>query len=46
MCKPVKIGKCEEGVYNIQTWINGTDAEEVITDRQKKSNINMGMRPV
>ncbi len=30
MCKPLEIGECEEGVYIIQTWINGADAEDVI----------------
>lgn len=30
MCKPLEIGECEEGVYIIQTWINGKDAEDVI----------------
>lgn len=31
MCKPVEFGKCEEGVYTVQTWIDGQDAEEVIS---------------
>ncbi len=30
MCRPVSIGACEEGVYTIETWIDGQDAEEVI----------------
>ena len=30
MCKPLEIGECEEGVYIIQTWINGADAEDII----------------
>lgn len=30
MCKPVEIGECEEGVYILQTWIDGDDAEDVI----------------
>lgn len=30
MCKPVEFGDCEEGVYSIQSWIDGEDAEEVI----------------
>lgn len=30
MCRPVKFGKCEEGVYTIFTWIDGKDAEEII----------------
>ena len=30
MCEPVAFGVCEEGVYSLQTWIDGRDAEEVI----------------
>lgn len=30
MCKPIELGKCDEGVYIVQTWVNGNDAEEVI----------------
>lgn len=30
MCLPVEFGRCEEGVYSIQTWIEGVDAEETI----------------
>ena len=30
MCRPVAFGTCDEGVYNLQTWIDGQDAEEVI----------------
>lgn len=30
MCKPVEIGTCEDGVYLLQTWIDGDDAEDVI----------------
>lgn len=32
MCLPVEFGTCEEGVYIIQTWIDGEDAEQVISD--------------
>ena len=30
MCKPIQFGTCEEGVYSLQGWIEGTDAEEII----------------
>ena len=30
MCKPLEFGTSEEGVYSVQTWINGVDAEENI----------------
>lgn len=28
MCKPLEFGTSDEGVYSIQTWIDGVDAEE------------------
>lgn len=31
MTKPIEFGICEDGVYSIQSWINGDDAEEVIS---------------
>ena len=31
MCLPVEFGVCEEGVYSIQTWIEGEDAEALIS---------------
>lgn len=30
MCKPVAFGTCDDGVYSIQTWVNGKDAEDII----------------
>ena len=27
MCRPVEFGQCEEGVYIVQTWVDGIDAE-------------------
>lgn len=30
MCQPIEFGICEEGVYSIQSWIDGADAEDVI----------------
>lgn len=30
MCQPIEFGTCDEGVYSIQSWIDGEDAEEVI----------------
>lgn len=30
MCKPVELGLCDEGVYIVQTWIDGSDAKAVI----------------
>lgn len=30
MCKPIEFGICDEGVYSIQSWIDGKDAKEII----------------
>ena len=30
MCESLEFGECEEGIYFLQTWIEGKDAEEVI----------------
>lgn len=30
ICQPIEFGTCEDGVYSIQTWIDGEDAEQVI----------------
>ena len=30
MCRPIEIGSCDEGVYTVQTWVDGKDAEEII----------------
>lgn len=30
MCLPLEFGLCSEGVYSIQSWIDGKDAEPVI----------------
>lgn len=30
MCLPIEFGRCEDGVYSIQSWIDGRDAEDII----------------
>lgn len=30
MCLPVEFGSCGEGVYSLQSWVTGRDAEEVL----------------
>ncbi len=30
MCKSLEIGECDEGVYILQTWIDGKDAEDIV----------------
>lgn len=31
MCRPIEFGTCDEGVYSIQSWIDGDDAEEIMS---------------
>lgn len=46
MCLPIEFGSCDEGVYTIQSWINGADAETVIpalsVDRQYAYGMDAG----
>lgn len=30
MCQPIEAGRCEQGVYQLQSWIDGKEAEQVI----------------
>lgn len=43
MCEPLEFGTCEEGVYSIQTWIDGVDAEEVIATKSDTEQYVLGM---
>jgi serine/threonine-protein kinase len=31
MCQPIEFGTCEEGVYTVLSWIDGVNAEEIIS---------------
>ena len=31
MCQPIEFGTCEDGVYSIQSWIDGEDAGQVMS---------------
>ncbi len=46
MCRPIEIGVCNEGVYMLQSFINGGDAEEIIptlaTEKQYAFGIEAG----
>ena len=43
MCRPVEIGRCEEGVYMLQTWIEGQDAELVIPNLSNEEQYALGL---
>ena len=42
MCRPVEFGVCDDGVYSIQSWIDGVDAEDVIAAMSGESQYAYG----
>lgn len=42
MCLPIEFGVCEEGVYSIQSWIDGEGAESVIPTLSDKEQYDYG----
>ncbi len=43
MCRPVEFGLCEEGVYSIQSWIEGSDAEEILPHMSEREQYAYGL---
>ena len=43
MCLPVEFGVCEDGVFSVQSWIDGEDAEEVIPAKAKDAQYTYGL---
>ena len=43
MCMPLEFGTCGEGVFTIQSWIDGTDAEETIMPMDSSIQYCYGM---
>ena len=43
MCMPMEFGTCEEGVYSIQSWVEGLDAEEYIPTLPKETQYAYGL---
>ena len=43
MCLPVEFGVCDEGVYSIQSWIDGQDAEPVIMALDEAAQYRYGL---
>jgi serine/threonine-protein kinase len=44
MCVPVEFGTCDDGVYNIQSWINGEDLETVLPTLPETEQYILGLR--
>ena len=43
MCLPIEFGQCAEGVYSVQSWIDGNDAEEYIPILPKNRQYAYGL---
>lgn len=43
MCRPVEFGVCEEGVYSIQSWINGVEAETAVMTLEEQAQYRYGI---
>ena len=44
MCRPLAFGTCAEGVYSLQSWINGADAEEIIPTLPQEQQYAYGIQ--
>ena len=43
MCRPLEFGVCQEGVYSLQSWIEGRDAEEELPLLRKREQYAYGL---
>ena len=43
MCRPVELGRCEEGICSLWEWIDGEDAEAVIPTRPASEQYRYGV---
>ncbi|MCH5198503.1 MAG: GNAT family N-acetyltransferase [Oscillospiraceae bacterium] len=44
MCRPLEYGECDEGIYILQSWIEGRDAEEVIPTLSSSEQYAYGIK--
>ncbi|MBR6522909.1 MAG: phosphotransferase [Oscillospiraceae bacterium] len=42
MCRALEFGTCDEGVYSVQTWIDGSDAEEMLPNLSEEKQYKYG----
>ena len=43
MCQPIGLGLCKEGVFSLQSWIEGEDGEQVILDYSDEAQYGYGL---
>lgn len=46
MCQPIKFDVCQDGVYTLHSWINGHDAEEIVTKLPEAEQYILGITSV
>lgn len=44
MCLPIEFGTCDDGVYNIQSWIDGEDLEAVLPVLSETEQYVLGLK--
>lgn len=44
MCIPVEFGRSDEGVYSVQTWIDGVDADELVPNLPDDKQYSYGYK--
>jgi len=44
MCVPIEFGTCDEGVYSLQSWIDGEDLEAVLPLRSETEQYVLGIK--
>lgn len=42
MCEALEFGICDEGIYSVQTWIDGRDAEELLPELSEEEQYRYG----
>ena len=42
MCKPIEFGICDEGVYSVQSWIDGYDLEQIVNELSELDQYSYG----
>ena len=43
MCLPLEFGVCEEGVYSVQSWVDGVDAEDAVMAMDTSEQYRYGL---
>lgn len=43
MCEPIEFGECEDGVYVLQSWIEGEDAENAVMEMAEERQYAYGL---